>query len=123
MAEVATAHLLLQEKLPRNQHGKTTEEKEGADNQKTGPTPLPRELEHDARGLEKQWVKRRSGLRAVAQVRVCSDTEPLVDFSELLVATHGVQFKPLNDHENPFHWVLSALRTLTSPGLVWPSGL
>ena len=45
------------------------EEKEGAPNRKTSPTPLPRELERDARGLEKQpgqgWVTRHTGLLAL----------------------------------------------------------
>ena len=53
MAGVATAHPLLQEN-PREtstEQRKKREEKEGANNRKTGPTPLPRELERDARGL------------------------------------------------------------------------
>ena len=45
------------------------EEKEGANNRKKSPTPLPREVERDARGLEKQpgqgWVTRRTGLLAL----------------------------------------------------------
>ena len=42
--------------LPGNQHGKTKEErreKEDAHNRKTSPTPLPWELERDARDMEK----------------------------------------------------------------------
>ena len=58
---------------PGNQHGKTTEERRegGSKPQKDKPdAPLPRELEGDARGLEKQtgkgWVRRRhSGLLAL----------------------------------------------------------
>ena len=56
MAEVATAHLLLQDNTRETstEKRKKREEKEGANNRKTGPTPLPRELERDARGLELQ---------------------------------------------------------------------
>ena len=55
MAEVATAHLLLQDNT-RNQHGKTKEERrEGGSKQpKDRPDAPPRELERDARGLELQ---------------------------------------------------------------------
>ena len=92
--------------LAGNQHGNTKEERRegGANHRKTSPTPLLWELEHDAHDLEKVsgkgWVTRRtalacwhSGLRAVTQVRVCSSqTRNLsLSFSELLVATHGVQ--------------------------------
>ena len=53
MAEVATAHLLLQENSweTSTEKRQKREEKEGARNRKTSPTPLPRELERDARGL------------------------------------------------------------------------
>ena len=56
MAEVATAHLLLQDNTRETstEKRKKREEKEGANNRKTGPTPLPQELERDARGLELQ---------------------------------------------------------------------
>ena len=62
MAEVATAHLLLLENTQETSTEKRQkrEEKERAHNRKKGPTPLPRELERDARGPEKQtgqgWV-------------------------------------------------------------------
>ena len=94
MAGVATAHLLLLDNFRETstEKRKKREEEEGAHHRKTSPTPLPRELERDARGLERQsgqgWVTRKnrqgkvglrgtlacwhSGLRAVAQVRVCS---------------------------------------------------
>ena len=70
MAEVATAHLLLQENSRETSTEKRQkrEEKEGARNRKTSPTSLPRELERDAHGLEKQtgegWVRRHTGLLA-----------------------------------------------------------
>ena len=53
MAEVATAHLLLLENSRETSTEKRQkrEEKERANNGKTSPTPLPRELERDARGL------------------------------------------------------------------------
>ena len=53
MAEVATAHPLLQENSRETSTEKRQkrEEKEGASDRKTSPTPLPRELERDARGL------------------------------------------------------------------------
>ena len=100
MAEVATAQPLLQEnsRETSTEKRKKREEKEGAHHRKTSPTPLPRELQRDARGLEKQlgegWVKRRSGLLAFwEQVRVCSSqTRNLsLNFLELLVVTRGVQ--------------------------------
>ena len=104
MAGVATAHrLLLDNSLETStEKRKKREEKDGAHHRKTSPTPLPRELERDARGLEKQTGKAglrgalacwHSGLWTVAQVRVCSSqTGNLsLSFSELLVATHGVQ--------------------------------
>ena len=68
---MATAHPLLLENSRETSTEKRQkrEEKEGADNRKTSPTPLPRELERDARGLEKQsgqgWVTRHSGLLAL----------------------------------------------------------
>ena len=64
MAEVATAHLLLLENSRETSTEKTTEEreeKEGAHNQKTGPTPFPRELERDARAWKNRQGK--GGLR------------------------------------------------------------
>ena len=56
MAEVANAHLLLQDNTRETstEKRKKREEREGANNRKTGPTPLPRELERDARDLELQ---------------------------------------------------------------------
>ena len=53
MAEVAIAHLLLLDSTRETSTEKRQkrEEKEGAHNRKTSPTPLPRELERDARGL------------------------------------------------------------------------
>ena len=71
MAEVATAHVLLLDSTRETSTEKRNkrEEKEGAHNRKTSLTPLPRELERDARGVEKQlgkgWVKRHSGLLAL----------------------------------------------------------
>ena len=87
MAEVATAHLLLQDnsRETSTEKRKKREEKEGARDRKTSLTPLPRELERDARDLEKQsgqgWVTRRSGLLALWPLGVClfTDTEPLVE--------------------------------------------
>ena len=113
MTEVATAHLLLQEnsRETSTEKRKKREEKEGANHRKTSPTPLPRELERDARGLEKQsgqgWVTRRpgtlacwhSGLWAVAQVRVCSSQTRNLSLS--FFATHGVE--TLERPGNPTH--------------------
>ena len=96
MAGVATAHPLLQEN-PREtstEKRKKREEKEGANNRKTGPTPLPRELERDARGLRKQtgesWVTRRTGLLALCpsgsdtgSCLLFTDTEPLVELLQV----------------------------------------
>ena len=71
MAEVATAHLLLLDNSleTSTEKRKKREEKEGAHDRKTSPTPLPRELERDAPSLEKQsgqgWVTRRSGQLAL----------------------------------------------------------
>ena len=75
---------------PERKKRKKREEKEGAHDRKTSPTPLPRELERDARGLEKQsgqgWVARRSGLLALwpsgsdtGSCLLFTDTEPLVE--------------------------------------------
>ena len=70
MAEVATARPLLQDNTRETSTEKRQkrEEKEGAHNRKTSPTPLPRELERDARGLRKQTgegrVRRHTGLLA-----------------------------------------------------------
>ena len=74
--------------LPGNQHGKTKEREK-------------RRREHTTERQARErlgWscasvLTRRSGLWAVAQVRVCSSqTRNLsLSFSELLVATHGVQ--------------------------------
>ena len=52
---MATAHLLLLENTRETSTEKRQkrEEKERANNRKTSPTPLPRELERDARGLWK----------------------------------------------------------------------
>ena len=93
MAEVATAHPLLLD----NSRGTSTEKrqkregKEGAHHRKTSPTPLPRELERDARGLEKQSG---SGLLALwplgcgtGSCLLFTDTEPLVEL--LQVARHN----------------------------------
>ena len=71
MAGVATAHPVLQDNTQETstEKRKKREEKEGAHHRKTSPTPLPRELEREARGLEKQsgqgCVTRRSGLLAL----------------------------------------------------------
>ena len=71
MAGVATAHPLLLENSRETSTEKRQkrEEKERAPHRKTGPTPLPRELERDARGLRKQtgesWVTRHTGLLAL----------------------------------------------------------
>ena len=71
MAGVATADpLLLDNSLETStEKRQKRQEKEEAPNRKTSPTPLPRELERDARGLEKLsgegWVKKRSGLLAL----------------------------------------------------------
>ena len=74
------------------------EEKEGAHNRKTGPTPLPRELERDAHGPEQQtgqgWVARHSGLLALWPSGC---------------GTGSCLFR----HSGP----------LTTLGLIWPSGL
>ena len=100
MAEVATAHLLLQDNIrdTSTEKRQKREEKEGANNRKTGPTPLPRELERDARGPEKQcgqgWVARHSGLLALSPSG-CGTGSCLLR------------------HSGPF----------TTLGLVWPSGL
>ena len=53
MAGVATVHTLLRENSRETSTEKRQkrEEKEGARKRKTSPTPLPRELERDARGL------------------------------------------------------------------------
>ena len=104
IAEEATAHPLLLDNSRETSTKKRQkrEEKEGAHQRKTSPTPLPRELERDARGLEKQsgqgWITRRSGLLALwplgcgtSSCLLFSDTELSLSFSELLVATCGVQ--------------------------------
>ena len=68
---MASAHLLLLDnsRETSTEKRKKSEEEEIAPHRKTSPTPLPRELERDARGLEKQsgkgWVTRRSGLLAL----------------------------------------------------------
>ena len=66
---MAIAHLMLQDRETSTEKRQKREEKEGAPNRKTSPTPLPRELERDARGLEKQpgqgWVARHTGLLAL----------------------------------------------------------
>ena len=71
MAGVATAHSLLLDNTRETSTEKRQkrEEKERAPHRKTSPTPLPREQERDARGLEERpgegWVKRRCGLLAL----------------------------------------------------------
>ena len=125
MAGVATAHPLLLDNTRENstEKRKKREEKEGAHKRKTSPTPLPRELERDARGLEKQsgkgWVTRRSGLLALwplgcgtGSCLLFKDTEPLVELVHLYPPD-----SPLGESGSCL-----ALRTLTSLGLVWPSG-
>ena len=100
MAEVATAYpLLLDNSLETSTEKRNKrEEKEGAHDRKTSPTPLSRELERDARGLEKQsgqgWVTRRSGLLALwpsgsatGSCLLFTDTEPLVELFR--VARHN----------------------------------
>ena len=92
MAEVASAHPLLQDNSlgTSTEKRKKREEEEGAHDRKTSPTPLPWELERDACGLEKQsgqgWVTRRSGLLALwplgcrtGSCLLFTDTEPLVE--------------------------------------------
>ena len=101
MAGVATAHLLLLDnsRETSTEKRKKREEKKGAHHRKTSPTPLPREQERDARGLEKQsgqgWVTRRSGQLALwpsgcgtGSCLLFTDTEP---FFKLLVTTHGAR--------------------------------
>ena len=92
MAGAATAHPLLLDNSRETftEKRKKREAKEGAHNRKTSPTPLPRELERDARDLEKKqtgqgWVTRRSGLLALLPLGcgtgsclLFTDTEPLV---------------------------------------------
>ena len=92
MAEVATAQPLLLENSRETSTEKRQkrEEKERAPHRKTSPTPLPRQLERDARGLETpvrgRWGQRRSGLLALwplgcgtGSCLLFTDTEPLVD--------------------------------------------
>ena len=92
MAGGATAHSLLLDnsRETSTEKRKKREEKEGAHHRKTSPTPLPLELERDARGLEKQsgqsWVTKRSGLLALwplgcgtGSCLLFTDTEPLVE--------------------------------------------
>ena len=100
MAGVATAHNPASRQLRETstEKRKKREEKEGAHHRKTIPTPLPRELERDARGLKKQTgqgrVTRRSGLLALwplgcgtGSCLLFTDTEPLVEL--LQVARHN----------------------------------
>ena len=86
MAGVASAHPLLQDNTRETstEKRKKREEKEGAHHRKTSPTPLPRGLEREARGLENSQGK--AGLRGA--LACCSgtgscllftDTEPLVE--------------------------------------------
>ena len=105
MAGVATAHPLLLENSRGNQHGKTKEERGGGGSkpQKDKPDAPPRgswnvtpttwKNSQEKAGLRGALACWHSGLWAVAQVRVCSSqTRNLsLSFSELLVATHGVQ--------------------------------
>ena len=92
IAEVATAHPLLLDNSQETSTGKRKKERRegGAHDRKASPTPLPRELERDARGLEKQsgqgWVTRRSGLLALwhsgsdtGSCLLFTDTEPFVE--------------------------------------------
>ena len=74
---MATAHPLLQEnsRETSTEKRKKREEKEGAHHRKKSPTPLPRELERDARGLEKQS---RQGSDP-GSCLLFTDTEPLVE--------------------------------------------
>ena len=113
MAGVANAHSQLQDnsRETSTEKRKNREEKEGAHHRKTSPTPLPRELERDTRGLEKQsgqdWVTRPSGLLALwtsgsgtGSCLLFTDTEPLVEL--LQVARHNSRCsKPLSDREGP----------------------
>ena len=107
MAGVATAHPLLQENPweTSTEKRKRREEKERASNRKTSPTPLPRELERDARGLRKQTgegrVTRRTGLLALWPSG-CGTGSCLL----------------FTDTEGP-----DLAGPLTPLGLVWPSGL
>ena len=101
MAGVAPAHPLLLDnsRETSTEKRKKRDEKEGAHHRKTSPTPLPRELERDVRGLEKQsgqgWVTGRSGLLALwplasgtGSCLLFTDTEPLVEL--LQVARHNL---------------------------------
>ena len=113
MAEVATAHPLLQDNTRETSTEKRQkrEEKEGAHNRKTGPTPLPRELERDARGLRRQtgesWVAKRTGLLALWPSG-CGTGSCL-----LFTDTEG----------SDLAGSCLALRPLTTLGLLWLSGL
>ena len=111
MAEVATAQpplLLENSQETSTEKRQKREEKERAHNRKTSPTPLPRELERDARGLEKQtgegWVKRCFGLlaRGTDSCLLFTDTEPLVELSRVAQRNSWCS-NPLNDQENPTH--------------------
>ena len=94
MAEVATAHPLLPDnsRETSTQKRQKREDKEGAHDRKTCPTPPPARAGSKAglRGALACWHSH-SGLRAVT--RVCSSqTRNLsLSFSELLVATCSVQ--------------------------------
>ena len=103
------------------------EEEEGAHDRKTSPTPVPRELERDARVLEKQsgqgWVAKRSGLLALWPLgcgtgSFCSSqTRNLsLSFSELLVATCGVQ-----NLERPPNSLQHAMIPATTVACIIPS--
>ena len=57
---MATAHTLLLDnsRETSTEKQKKREEEEGAHHRKASPTPLPRELERDARGLKKtDWAR------------------------------------------------------------------
>ena len=87
---------------PGNQHGKTKEERR-AHNRKTSPTPLPRELERDARGQSGEgWVTRRSGLLALWPLG-CGTGQGTPSRAFLSCLSQLVVFKPLNDRESPTH--------------------
>ena len=101
-----TALLLENSRETSTEKRKKREEKEGAHHRKTSPTPLPRELERDARGPEKQsgqgWDKRRSGLLALwplgcgtGSCLLYTDTEPLV-WAFPSCSSQLMVLKPLN---------------------------
>ena len=98
IAGVATAHPMLPDNSRENSTEKREkrEEKEGVYYRKTSPTPLPREQERDARGLE-NIVRARLGYEALWPAGTLAFGQwhrfvsALHRFSELLVATCCVQ--------------------------------